>query len=450
MFSQGIASLNLYRAVDYFVPQYITSGQFGKARGMIKNILLISGISTIIGGIVVFISIDKLVNIFNEPRLSSILPFFWLLIPIITIKQLLIGLFKSIKKMKYRVYIRDILDPLGRIVAVASLLLLGGGLIGLATGYLLGIMIAVAIGIVFVVMNIDWIINTDTEKIPRKKLFSYSLPLLFAGVIYSITGRIDYFMIGYFMDSADVGFYRVAFLLATNLLIVLRGITPVFKPMVSEDRNHDSILQNRYQLATRWISILTIPIAITFLFGSEIYLSLFFAPEYAAGSAALIALTGGYLLNASFGPEGMMLEGLGHTRLTLLNTVLLLVVNGTLDVILIPKFGIVGAGLGTACAITIAGAAGVLELFYLRGFHPYTRSLLISWAAAIFPMLFGGVIMSFASRTIFWGLFLPLVVLITYTVAIRELGVFTEDDAMVVKNIDAKIGYPVMSKISGL
>ncbi|TKX52933.1 flippase, partial [Halorubrum sp. SP3] len=70
---------------------------------------------------------------------------------------------------------------------------------------------AVFTGLIIFIYRVEWIRESEVESVSNRALLSYSLPLVLAGVIYSLVGQIDYFIIGYFLGSAEVGQYQVGF-----------------------------------------------------------------------------------------------------------------------------------------------------------------------------------------------------------------------------------------------
>lgn len=447
LFVQGFASLSIYRSVDFFLPQFLDNSEYGKAKKTLLNILLIGVTTSVASAFLVFAIRGLLASIFNKPKLVVFLPFLVLLIPLQTVFRILLSSFNGIQKMKYRVLTKNILNPLVRTVAAVLLVSLGGGVFGLIGGYLLGIAFAVVFGTGFLLYEIDWVWNVKSASIANGTLLSYSLPLVLSGVIYSLVGQIDFFLIGYFLSSADVGHYRVGYLLAGNLLIVLNAITPVFKPIITANLSNNSVIRDRYQVATRWITILTLPIALTMVLAPETYLTLFFTEQYAAASLALVALTVGYLFNAAFGPEGMVLEGLGLTKLTLFNTVILVSVNGVLDIILIPRLGILGAGIATGTALTLAGAAGVVEIYLQRSITAFSHKLGRVWLAAAFPCVAGWIVASSGLGLIQTAGLLPLIVVCTYLIGLHITQGFSSEDREIALQIDSHLGYPVVSHL---
>ena len=449
LFVQGFTSLNVYRSIDYFVPKFLREEDYGRAKKTLQNVFTIGITVSIVGTVVLSLMRKQIAMLFHEPQLSAILPFFAILIPVQTANRSLLASFNSMKKMQYRVAIRDIINPLTRTLGAIVFVSAGAGLLGLVSGYIIGVTVAVLCGVVFLIWEADWIQTVSVTTISNYDLLSYSLPLVLAGVIYSLVGQIDYFVIGYFLNSADVGQYRVAYLLASNLLIVLTAVTPVFKPMVAENSSNHALLEERYQLATRWVTMLTLPLAITLILAPDVFLSLLFTAEYSLASPAVVALSVGYLLNALFGPEGMMLEGLGNTRLTLVNTLVLVGVNGLLDILLVPEFGILGAGIATGSALALAGLAGVIEIYFLRSIHPFSPRLVRIWTAAALPVIVGQIIVSSLAGRLQTVLLLPVLVVISYVIGLRITDAFTNDDLKIASHIDARLGFSLICPVIG-
>ncbi|MCT9098189.1 oligosaccharide flippase family protein [Haloarchaeobius sp. HME9146] len=439
MFVQGFASLNIYRSIDYFIPAYLKDREYGRARTVLRNSLLIGMYSSSVGAIALFVLRDELSMLFDESELTLVLSLFFVLIPLQTLNRTVVTSFNSIKRMRYRVVMRDVLNPLGRVFAVVAFLSAGAGLAGLVGGYLLGVSVAVAFGIVMLFREADWIRYSSFDAISNRSLLSYSLPLVFAGVMYTLVSQIDYFVIGFFQNSDEVGYYRVGYMLAVNLLIVLTALTPVFKPMVSENRHDSNVLRERYRLATRWITILTIPLAVPLIVAPDVYLGIVFTEAYTVAGPAVAALAVGYMINAGYGPEGMILEGLGHTRLTLFNTVLLVGINAFLDFVLVPRFGILGAGIATGCGLTVAGAVGVLEIYLLKGFQPYSWRTVRVWMAGALAFALGITFVSVVNRQIVVACLLPLISAVSFLIGLRTLGGFTQGDVKLIAKLDRRL-----------
>jgi O-antigen/teichoic acid export membrane protein len=121
--------------------------------------------------------------------------------------------------MKYYVYLQSIVRPTFKIVFISLLLLLGLELTGLLIGHVIAIGATIVVGS-FLIGRLDFTQNvTNFQTIPISMLVGYSLPLMFSGMISATIGQIDYYLIGYYMNSADVGIYKVGFLISELILL---------------------------------------------------------------------------------------------------------------------------------------------------------------------------------------------------------------------------------------
>lgn len=445
LFIQTLAGLGLSRAVDYYVPQHLSDGDEDSARGVVRTatgIALVS--STIVAGVLVTVR-TSVADVFDEPALAVALLMLAITLPMLAIYKILLASFNAIKRLKYRVYMRDFVRPSVRLMVTAGLLIFGYGLIGVVAGYIVGLFVAVCVGVLLLVRNAPGLVRGPGRPANPKPLLSYATPLAVAGLIYVILGQIDYFVIGVFGTSEGVGIYRVGYMLAANLLIIFTAVSPVFKPLIAEVRTDDAAVQRHYRTATRWVAGLTLPLAITVTLGASAYLSLIFTDQYAAGTIAVAILSFGYFVNVVCGgPDGALLQGLGYSRLVFFNTTLLLTTNLVGSLLLVPRLGITGAAIGTSSALTLAGLAAVTEVYVIRDIHPFTRDLAKVFVAAVPAAAAGGVVLLVAPDIVV-AVFLPVVVFATYGLVLVATDAFTQDDVSFANELSPRAGDVVAS-----
>ncbi|QDX41790.1 flippase [Salarchaeum sp. JOR-1] len=446
LFTKSVADLSVYRGIDYYIPQYLPDENYQKARNLFATTTVIALLGTGLAVLVLWLVTPQIASIFGEGRLTEILPILSLALPFLAFRDIVIRMFIAIKQLKYRVFLRDLLLPGGKLLVTLGLIFAGYELVALLGGYLLSVIVVALAGVIFLQRRVGWLFDGPVEGFGLGELFSYSLPLVFAGVIYATISQIDFFIIGYYpnTNSKDLAIYKVANLLGVNILIFLNSLAPVFKPMVTEVKNDNELLNSRYSLAARWILLCTLPIALTLILAPRTYLSLLFTPVYAAGAGALIVLVLGYLVNSSVGPEGMVLEGLGFTRLTLANTVLMVSVNALLDLLLIPRLGILGAAVGTAVGITCGVIAGVLELRYFRGLLPFDRRTVYVLLSGVPPLSVGWIVTALIDSQLLLAVTLPVIVLVSYLIPLQIFDVFGEEDKLVADLIEKKFGVGLL------
>ena len=428
LFIQTVAGLGLPKAVDYFVPQHLGDGDEASARGVIYTasvIVLVA--STLVAGVLVATR-SQIAALFSEPALAFALLLLAVTLPLLAVYNVLLASFNAIKRLKYRVYMRDFVRPTVRLLATTGLLVAGFGLIGIVAGYVIGLFVAVCVGVGLLIRNAPELVRGPVTAVAPRPLVSYAAPLAVAGLIYVILGQIDYFIIGLLGTAEGVGIYRVGYMLAANLLIVFTAVSPVYKPLIAEVRRDDDRVRRQYRTATRWVAGLTLPIALTLSLGASAYLSLIFTAQYTAGSLAVVILAAGYLVNVTCGgPDGALLQGLGYSRLVFVNTSLLLSINAVGSALLVPRFGITGAAIGTATALVVAGVAAISEVYIVRGIHPLTASLGKLFLSAV-PAGLAGTAVVVLLPPIAVAVVLPVVVAAVYGVGVVLSGALVDAD----------------------
>ena len=433
--TQVFASAGLHRAIDYFVPQYLDRDEPGRARGVTIQVFGLLLLTSTVTGIGLFFAADTLAAAFDEPGVATGLRMLAVALPLLAIFNGLMGSYSGIKRLKYRVYVRDITRPTIRLIATVGLLLVGFGLVGIVGGYIIGLAVGILLGIVLLARH-DTLKHGTMSFTPLREILWYGVPLALAGVIYVVMGQVDYFVVGYFMGSEDVGVYRIGYMLAANLLVFFSSLAPIFKPLIAETRQDRDAVAERYRTATRWVLALSLPAAAILVLGAETYLSLIFTPQYTAASGVVLALVVGYLVSVTAGgPDGALLQGLGYSRLVFFNSALLLIANVVFSVLLVPRYGILGAGLGTMLALTLSGTAALFELYHYQRIHPFTRELglvVVAWLPALAA---GALVVAASSSDAVVAVVLPVAVIGTYAVAGRALGVVTPADVEIAEQV---------------
>lgn len=451
LFVQMFAIAGLPKAIDYYVPQYANKGEYGKARGILLQVVGLVLLTSFTVAVALFLAAEPLAELFGEPSLQVPLELLSAALPLLALYNVLLASFNAMKRLRFRVYVRDVTRPLVRLTVTALLLgLFGLGVLGLIVGYLAGLAVCILVGVVLLYRRGDVFRRGPPEWTPYPELLWYSLPLALAGVIYVVMGQIDYFVVGYYLQSDSVGIYRVGYMLASNLLIIFSSLAPVFKPLIAEVRSDDELVTRRYRTATRWAVALTLPLLYVAVLGASTYLSLIFTPQYAEADVVVFVLAMGYLVSiVCGGPGGSLLQGLGYSRLVFLNTSLLFVTNIVVDLLLVPRIGILGAGIATASALTVAGVAAMTELYTVRRIHPFTPSLARVVLVSLPSAAAGAAVVLFVPNQPLVAVLLPVVVLAVYGVSLRLGDAVTTEDVRIAGQISPRLRTTVLERLLG-
>ena len=429
LFMQVFANLGLPLAIDYFVPQYLDDGDRNRAKGVIVQVTATVLVTSTLIAAVLAASAGFFADAFREPSLAVALGLLAITIPMLALYRVLLTSFYSIKKLQYRVVMRDLVRPSVRFGVTAGLLLAGWGLLGLVAGYVVGLAVAITVGAIVFTYKAWDIVSARTEFVAAGPVVSYSVPLAMTSVVFVLMGHVDYFVLGYFLASDDVGIYRVGYMLGSGLMIIFNSLSPVFKPLIAETREDTALVEARFRVAARWIAGITLPVAIVLSLGASAYLSVLYTPQYAEASAVVALLCVSFLFNVTFGgPNGSLLQGMGYSRIVFANTLVLFGANLVVSVALVPLYGIEGAAIGSATALVAVGALTIGELYYLDGIHTFTRDFAKIVLAGVPATIAGAPIVAIVDSPIVIVVTLPIVVVGTYAVTLVATDAFTDDD----------------------
>jgi O-antigen/teichoic acid export membrane protein len=136
-----------------------------------------------------------------------------------------------------------------------------------------------------------------------------------------------------------------------------------------------------YQVSTCWLILLTWPVYLSLAVFSR-QIPAFFGHGYDAGTAVLVILGCAMLVATGAGLVDVVLAMAGRTTWTLGNSVLALVVDVTLNLILLPRIGIKGAAIAWAAAIVCNNVLPVTQLAVSMRLHPFGRGTLLAMTSA--------------------------------------------------------------------
>ncbi|OYR54185.1 flippase [Halorubrum halodurans] len=208
------------------------------------------------------------------------------------------------------------------------------------------------------------------------ELWSFSWPLAVGSTFFLLLSNIDILMIGYFIQPQSVGLYRAIQPLRQVNTFVLVGFAFLFLPIATEyyeDDNFDA-LNRIYTVSTKWIVTATFPPVLLFTLFAPDVVRAFFGSKYVPAAPALAVLTSGLFLRAIVGLNGDMTKAINRTQIELYSVVPAVLVNITLNFILIPKYGITGAAIGTVIGYGVYNLIELVAIYWAIKIHPFSMN----------------------------------------------------------------------------
>lgn len=202
-------------------------------------------------------------------------------------------------------------------------------------------------------------VKTTTYIIPR--FLKESLPMLFSASMIVFLGWSDTIILGIFRNSDVVGIYNVVLKIAAVTGFTVQALDSILAPKLSAAWHKNDL--KGFKLLVRYATIINVSasvigISILIIF-REMILNVF-GDEFLIATVALIILCLGQLFNAFGGPVAAILLMTGRQKIFQNILLIALVINVTLNLLLIEPLGINGVAIGTATSLAFWNVASVI------------------------------------------------------------------------------------------
>jgi O-antigen/teichoic acid export membrane protein len=377
----SIVAFGLDRSITRFIPIYEEDREYDKLWGTIVMalgtilslsfviLLLVYGLQGWIAGTLV-----------SDRQAVSLLLIMIFLTPIQALDGLLMGMFAVFSKPRAIFFRRNVLAPGLRLTVVLLLVLGEAGVEFLAAGYVAAGAVGIALYgfMLFRTLRQDGLLDhlhVGQVTMPAREVFGFTVPLLASDLLFVVVNTSDVLLLGHYRGSVEVGELRVVWPAAHLNQLVMGSFTLLFTPVAARlfaRRDYKGISDLYWQTAI-WIAILSFPIfALTFSLAQPLTSTLYGA-RYEDSATYLALLSLAYYFNAALGFNGLTLKVFGKVYFIVVISLVAAIVNLGLNFLLIPRYGALGAAIGTASTLI---AYNVLKQVGLRmgtGISPFQR-----------------------------------------------------------------------------
>jgi O-antigen/teichoic acid export membrane protein len=392
LYALGLAVFNILSIVSLmgmhygllrFVALYSGERDSCRIQGTILSALWLVTVVSVLSGGLLFVLADVIsVNIFQKEDFGIVLRFFGVAIFFSGLISVFIYSTQGFQVMKYRVYVQNLWDPIGRICIATFLFAFGFKLLGAVIAHVLTLIVGavLAYGYLRKLFPFD---SVNVQPIfETRRLLRFSFPLFIVSVLEIGRTRGDRLVLGCFLSSDEVGLYTAAFQTSILVLLILISFSNIFAPMISDLHNRGEYrkLASLFKTVTKWILTLTVPVLLFLFFFAREILGLF-GEQFIFASLSLKILLFGQMAHSGIGSAGLVLNMSGYQKVELLNNLGAVAIEFPLCLLLIPKYGIVGAAVAVTCALVLLSILRVIEVYTILKIHPYRIDVLKPIAA---------------------------------------------------------------------
>lgn len=434
----GIAALGLAPALVRYVS--VSAGRRDTAGlwGALQVGLGLTTIASLLVGIALFVLATPIAEeLFDEPRLVPLLRLGGLMIPFLAMGNALAAATRGFNKMQYTVIAQKISQPTIRLVLIVALALA----VGLNAANALAAHVlaaAIVLGLLLYFLNglfALWRPLQAGRRNPRQML-RFSLPVYVTRLIKDFGGNIQTLMLGAFHAVTTVGIFTVASRVNMTGRMFQQSIATTSAPIVSGlyDQGKRVQLARFYQTMTKWTFTVNVPLFLIIQLFPGAILSIF-GREYVGGATALTILAWGNLVDAATGICGVVIDMTGKTGLKLVNAIAVFGLLVGLNLLLIPRWGLVGAAVAAAIATTIRNLLPLAQVYVLYRMLPYNLSFLKPIAAGLAAWAAAWVVRRsfFSTESLLHTIVNVAILLAVYAGMILLLGLSEEDRAVLTR-----------------
>ncbi len=285
--------------------------------------------------------------------------------------------FQSQVKSKYTVYARNVAFMAVALIRVV-LISVKAPLVAFAVANITEIAFS-ALGLVIVYKQTGLSIFSWKLKINSVgKLLKDSWPLVLTGVVIMIYMRIDQVMIGQMVGDHEVGIYSAAVRLAEVWYFIPMAVSASVFPSVVEAKSLGDVrFYKRLQKFYNVMALVGYSIAVPVTVLSGWLVKIVYGQSYSkAGPMLMVLIWAGLFVNLGVA-RASFLTAMNWTKVYFITVLLGGIVNIALNLILIPKYGGLGASIATLVAYWVAsqGSCFIYKPLFKTG-RMLTRALL--------------------------------------------------------------------------
>jgi O-antigen/teichoic acid export membrane protein len=390
-----------------------------------------------------WLAADWVAAFYGQP-ITAALRIMALSTPFMTWAWIFVAATRSLRIMRYDVYVMSIAGPL--LLLVFSILtgLAGWGLEGLAWANLV-----MAVGSCWLAahyfgrfFSLRTCLGRLGQQLPWSTLGRFSLPVMITDSIYGVLSNLDVLMLVALLKGepsqvgAQVGIYALAKNIAGAMLKAPQSLDPIFCSIASElsARDQHRALGHRFSVISGWILTINLPICAAILLAGDALMQVLGqgqAVDFHTGLTVLSVLCIAMMAQGLFAMVDPVLTMAGRPYLNMFNNGFWLATNILLNLWLIGDYGLLGAAWGATLSALAAGTLRLAQLYLIHNILPFSRAQLKPLLAALGGALAGWLCSQASPKGLIWSLVLPLgAFLAVYLAALRALGLSSEDRLM--------------------
>ncbi|CAB1251628.1 oligosaccharide flippase family protein [Clostridium sp. MT-14] len=237
---------------------------------------------------------------------------------------------------------------------------------GIIAGRYMAYIISIIIGIYLIRNQVKKIAKIAyPAKEEKRDFLKYSVVSCLTNAMSQLLYLMDTFFVGAITKSSEIiASYNVAMLIPFNLMFIPMSILTFAYPYFARHWDDRKWIKDKYYILVKYLFILNIFITIVLIVFAPFIVETVFTKQYSDSITNFRILTVGYLIAGTFRiPSGNVLASMKLVKVNFYNSMITGIVNIVLNIVLITKFGSIGASLSTVSTYILSS---IISNVYLR------------------------------------------------------------------------------------
>ena len=286
-------------------------------------------------------------------------------------------------------FLEKMIRPGLQLLLVTMVAITGGhfGLLAIAWAAPYVVVLPVAVVVLLRLIGQEHVGQQPVVTDIARPFWAFAVPRSVSGLAQALLQRLDIVIVAAMLGPAEAAVYAAA----TRFLVLgqlgNQAISAPVEPRLSGllARGDINGARDVYRLSTAWLICVNWPIfLLTAIYAPTVMQA--FGNGYHSGWTVAMWLCLCMLVATGVGLVDIVLIMAGRTRWNLFNTLVALVVNIAVDVILLPRIGLIGAAVGWGAAILLTNLLPLAQIHQLLRLDPFGRR--VGAAAAVSAVSF--------------------------------------------------------------
>jgi O-antigen/teichoic acid export membrane protein len=378
----SLSQVGAINIIDRFYPYFHDEPL--KNKGFVVFIIIYPLIGFVVISGLFFLFQNLWTSIYSQ-KSPLLLDYFIMLIPLsffMLYQQVLEAYARAVLRITIPIFVREVFL---RITMIAFLLLYASNLISFEL-FVYSLIISYSLAVFILLFYLRhlksiWIeyFNWTENKIILKEMLKYGGVIFFTGFVAVLSARIDIVMLSA-VSLEITGIYAIAFFMGTVIEMPKRALSQISIPLIAKGwKNNDlQSIKDIYQktsMAQTMIGVLMFTLLMANL--KDVFNIIPNSELYVSGITVVFIIGLSRLIDMSTGLNAEVIVSSPFYKVSFYLTIFLGASNILFNSLLIPKYGMEGAAIGTLLSFSIANIIRIIIVKVKTGMLPFSFSNLL-------------------------------------------------------------------------